>query len=130
MRRIALCLSLSVAVSATPVVACRVPIPEAKFRISDAVVDGVAYCLRKKAVCRLQVVEVRKGSKIRKGRRITIAVTERPKIQASGDEIIVGFCPQTFEPDEAVNRGRFYLKARADGSWFAFLPPDLQETGN
>ena len=130
MKRATLVVAMLAAVAAQPAWACRVPIPSAKFRIADIVVDGVASCLKRSRECSLKVQRVRKGQ-FKRGKIFRIAVDDAPPPpQASTDEIILRGCPQTFEPTQAMNTGRFYLRKRGDGSLYAFVPPDLQETEN
>jgi hypothetical protein len=128
MKRATLVVAMLAAVSAQPAWACRVPIPAAKFRIADIVVDGVASCLKRNGECSLRVQHVRKGQ-LKRGKIFRIAVDDAPPPpKASPDEIILRGCPQTFEPTRAINMGRFYLRKRGDGSLYAFVPPDLLET--
>ena len=130
MKRAALAVAVLAIVSAQPAWACRQPISSAKIRIADIVVDGVAYCLKKSGECRLKVLHVRKGQ-LKRGKTLRIAVDDAPPPpQAGPDEIIFGRCSRTFEPTEAINTGRFYLRKRDDGSLYAFVPPDLQKTEN
>ena len=122
--------ALFAVLSAQPVWACRQPIPSAKFRIADIVVDGVASCLKKSGECSLKVLHVRKGQ-LKRGKTLRIVVdVAPPSLQASSDEIILGRCSRTFEPTEAINTGRFYLRKRDDGLLYAFVLPDLQKTEN
>ena len=121
---------LVAAFAAQPAWACRVPIPTAKFRIADVVIDGVAFCLRKSGECSLKVLHLRKGQ-LTRGKNLRIVVDDAPPPpQTDPNEIILRGCAQTFEPTEAINKGRFYLRKRGDGSLYAFVPPDLQETEN
>jgi hypothetical protein len=120
---------LVAAVGAQPAWACRVPIPSARFRVADIVVDGVAFCL-KSGECRLTILHVRKGQ-LKRAKHLRIVVDDAPPLRQAGpSEIIFGRCPHTFEPTEAISKGRFYLRIRSDGSLYAFVPPDLQETEN
>ena len=130
MRQITALTVIIAALCSQPAWACRVPISSAKFRIADVVVDGVAHCLKKRGQCNLKVLHLRKGY-LNRGRTVRIVVDDAPPPQPHDPGvIIVGHCPQTFEPDAPVNRGRFYLRERSDGSLYAFVPPDLQETEN
>ena len=119
---------LVTALGAQPAWACRMLIPSAKFRIADIVVDGVASCLKKSGECSLKVLHVQKGQ-LRRGSNLRIVVDDAPPPSAANsDEIVLRGCAQTFEPTEAINKGRFYLRKKGDGSLYAFVPPDLQET--
>ena len=127
MKDLAVTLAVGVAICAQPAWACRQPIPSAKFRIADIVVDGVASCLKRSGECSLKVQHVRKGQ-LKRGKTLQVVVDDAPPPpQSSSDEIILGRCPQTFEPTQAINTGRFYLRKRGDGSLYAFVPPDIQE---
>ena len=130
MKRALLTAATLAALTAQPAWACRQLIPTAKFRIADFVVDGVATCLKKSSVCSLKVLQVHKGH-LKHGVNQKIAVDDAPPPpQAGPDEIVTRGCPETFVPIRAINKGRFYLRKRSDGSLYAFVPPDLQETEN
>ncbi|MFM5893778.1 MAG: hypothetical protein ACKOQM_05015 [Novosphingobium sp.] len=128
MKRALVTAAILAVLPAQPAWACRQLIPSAKFRIADFVVDGVASCLKKSGQCSLKVLHVSKGP-LKRGKTLRIAVDDAPPPpQAGPDEIVMRGCPQTFEPNQAINKGRFYLRTRSDGLLYAFVPPDLQET--
>ncbi len=113
-------LAASCLIYATPANACRTLITSVKLSISDVVVDGTAHCLEVEGQCRLSISDVVKGGEHVDNFEIEIRVNEVPVIQQRDDDlIIVGGCPQAFEPLQAETSGRFHLSKRDDGTFFA-----------
>jgi hypothetical protein len=126
MKKRLLVLALLGSVLGQPAVACRLPIPSAKFKHSDVVVDGMAICLESPGTCKLTVERVLKGKKTKSDASFNIAVNESPIENQVGEEVVIGGnCPQTFEPQQPVTHGRFYLTVKNDGTLFAAYPADI-----
>ena len=108
----------------TPASACRQLIPSAKSQFSDLVADGTAHCLERSGVCELKIDKVIKGDAALTNSVIEIRVTDAPPQPDDGDEVILGRCPQTFQPWQAVTKGRFYLEGSVETGYFAAYPID------
>jgi hypothetical protein len=104
--------------------ACRQLISSAKYEYSDLVVEAEAHCLETAGVCVLWISQVLKGDEKLSGTTINVSVDEAPPVEEIGGTIVVGGCPQTFEPWQSKVSGRFYLVRRSDGTLFAAHPPD------
>ena len=108
----------------TPASACRQLSPSAKSQFSNLVADGTAHCLERSGVCQLTIDKVIKGDPALAKTVIEIHVTDAPPEQYDGNKVIVGRCPQTFEPWQSVTEGRFYLKGSVETGYFAAHPID------
>ncbi|MXP09322.1 hypothetical protein [Pseudoblastomonas halimionae] len=117
-------LGMLLALSPTAAQACRQLIPSAKFERSDLVVEAEAFCLETTGVCELQIFEVLKGDEKLSGSKVNMHVDETPPQNEIDGRIVIGRCPQTFEPWQSRISGRFYLVRRNDGTLFAAHPPD------
>lgn len=126
-KALSLCIALAMASCPAVAGACRQPIPSAKAKLSDLVVEGEAFCLETPGICRLSVTKVLKGDAKRSGTVMTIVVDDAPPIDEIDGRIVVGRCPHTFEPWKAQIAGKFYLTIMDDGSFFAAYPPDATE---